>query len=59
MSNIFTENAAATADVGDACYDELVVYSEFNFYAGSDTQKQLCNGLPPEWRANCGSVSMR
>lgn len=51
--------AAAKADAGDACYDELVMYSQFNFHAGSDPQKELCNGLPSKWRASCGSVSVQ
>ena len=48
--------AATTADAGDECYDELVVYSQFNFHAGSDAQKELCNGLPDKWGAHCGSA---
>lgn len=47
--------AAATADAGDECYNELVIYSQFNFHSGSDAQKELCNGLPDKWRAHCGT----
>lgn len=48
--------AAVTADAGDECYNELVIYSQFNFHAGSDAQKELCNGIPDKWRAHCGSA---
>ncbi|MEK7074434.1 MAG: hypothetical protein AAB968_01580, partial [Patescibacteria group bacterium] len=51
--------AAVDAGAGDECYDELVMYSKFNFHAGSDAQRQLCDGLPQKWQTNCGSVSVR
>ncbi|MEK7083420.1 MAG: hypothetical protein AAB972_04560, partial [Patescibacteria group bacterium] len=51
--------AAVDTGAGDECYDELVMYSKFNFHAGSDAQRQLCDGLPQKWQTNCGSVSIR
>lgn len=51
--------AAATMGAGDECYNELVMYSQFNFHAGSASQKELCDGLPSKWRANCGSVPVQ
>lgn len=46
--------AAAEAGAGDECYNELVIYSQFNFHSDSDAQKELCSGLPDKWRAHCG-----
>jgi len=51
--------AAADVSAGDECYNELVMYSQFNFHAGSASQKELCDGLPSKWQANCGSVPVQ
>ena len=37
----------------DACFEELLRYSTYNFHAGSEEFFQLCNSLPEPWRATC------
>ncbi|MDP3769865.1 MAG: hypothetical protein U1A25_01195 [Candidatus Sungbacteria bacterium] len=46
---------AVSVAAGDACYAELVTYAQFNFHRDSKEQKELCEGLPSQWRTNCGS----
>lgn len=50
---------AAMVGAGDACYNELVTYAQFNFHSGADAQKELCDGLPLKWRTSCGSIPRR
>jgi len=44
---------AAAFDVGGKCYEELLVYSTYNFHAGSENFYRLCNALPDPWSAKC------
>ena len=37
----------------DACYQELIKYSTYNFHAGSDQYLQLCNSLPEPYKDEC------
>lgn len=37
----------------NACYEELVKYSTYNFHAGSEEFFTLCNGLPSPWKTQC------
>ena len=39
--------------VGEECYEELLVYSTYNFHAGSQNFFQLCNALPAPWNTKC------
>ncbi|NQV93224.1 hypothetical protein HQ403_01870 [Candidatus Kaiserbacteria bacterium] len=45
--------AAEEKGVGDACYDELLLYSSYNFIVGSESFLQLCDGMPDPWRKQC------
>ena len=40
-------------DSGGACFQELLVYSTYNFHAGSEEFYHLCNSLPGEWKERC------
>lgn len=44
---------AQTIGVGDRCFNELIIYSTFNFHKGSDDYFSLCNGLPNPWKSKC------
>jgi hypothetical protein len=44
---------AAISGVGKQCYEELLVYSTYNFHAGSENFYRLCNALPDPWSAKC------
>ena len=44
---------AETFNVGDSCYNELIKYSTFNYHAGSNEAKYLCNALPKIWKNKC------
>lgn len=37
----------------NACFQELIKYSTYNFHAGSQEFFQLCNGLPDKWKNQC------
>ena len=37
----------------DACFQELIFYSTYNFHAGSKENLELCNGLPEPWKSEC------
>jgi hypothetical protein len=39
--------------VGDACYNELLFYSTFNFHEGSEAFNHLCAALPEPWSTRC------
>lgn len=46
----------STADelgVGEACYEELLLYSTYNFHPGSEEFYNLCNSLPESWKTRC------
>lgn len=45
--------ALGSASVGDACYDELMKYSTYNYHPGSEAFYNLCNGLPDPWQSRC------
>ena len=45
--------AANKWHAGDACYRELLMYSQFNFHYGSPDFFNLCNGLPDQWKKQC------
>lgn len=40
-------------DSGGACFQELLLYSTYNFHAGSKEFYHLCNRLPGEWKEQC------
>ena len=44
---------AAAFNVGRKCYEELLLYSTYNFHAGSENFYRLCNALPDPWSAKC------
>ena len=44
---------AAALGVGQKCYEELLVYSTYNFHAGSENFYRLCNALPDPWNTMC------
>ena len=44
---------AEAAGVGEVCYEELLLYSTFNFHAGSENFFRLCNALPEPWNLKC------
>ncbi|MBI2618236.1 hypothetical protein HYW58_02170 [Candidatus Kaiserbacteria bacterium] len=37
----------------DACYEELLLYSTYNFHAGSKEFFELCKALPQMWKSRC------
>jgi len=39
--------------VGEECYEELLLYSIYNFHVGSQDFFQLCNALPDPWNTKC------
>jgi hypothetical protein len=39
--------------VGDACYEEVLFYSIYNYHAESEPFIQLCEALPAPWDAKC------
>ena len=38
---------------GEKCFEELLLYSTYNFHAGSKEFYHLCNRLPNEWKEQC------
>jgi len=44
---------AASMGVGDICFQELLVYSTYNFHKGSEPYLRLCNSMPGEWKEKC------
>lgn len=42
-----------SADGKDVCFQELILYSVYNFHAGSPEFFQLCGGLPEPWKSEC------
>ncbi|MAF59419.1 hypothetical protein CL631_01065 [bacterium] len=44
--------------VSDECYDELLLYSSYNFVIGSEEFDQLCDSLPDPWRGQCFARSI-
>ncbi len=45
--------SAKNYGVADACYDELLFYSSYNFHRGSDEFNDLCRALPEPWSTRC------
>ena len=39
--------------IGEQCYEELLLYSTYNFHPGSDGFFRLCNSLPEFWQNKC------
>ena len=37
----------------EACFNELLVYSTYNYHPGSEEFFNLCNSMPPVWREKC------
>lgn len=50
-ANLCTFAAQKTGN--DACYQELLKYSTYNFHNGSEEMKKLCNRLPSPWDKKC------
>lgn len=44
---------ASTFGVADQCYEELLLYSTYNFNRGSEAFFELCGALPDTWRKQC------
>jgi len=44
---------AASEGVGEACYQELLSYSTYNFHLGSKEFFALCDALPTSWKQTC------
>lgn len=44
---------ASTFGVGERCYEELLVYSTYNFHPGSEEFFRLCSSLPELWKSKC------
>ena len=40
-------------DVGEACYKELLLYSDYNFHADSKESFLLCSNMPNSWKRRC------
>jgi hypothetical protein len=45
--------SAESSQVGDRCYQEMVLFSTYNFKAGSNEFYQLCQSLPSVWSQKC------
>lgn len=45
--------SAMPYDADEACFQELLFYSSFNFHAGSEEFYHLCNSLPDKWKKLC------
>ncbi|MEX0877514.1 MAG: hypothetical protein WDZ40_01465 [Candidatus Spechtbacterales bacterium] len=50
-------NRAYNYGAGETCFEELVVYSTFNFEPGSEDFVNFCNLMPFEWKTKCLSRS--
>lgn len=37
----------------EACYDELLLYSDYTFLPQSPEFFELCNGMPEDWKTKC------
>lgn len=46
-------SGVSSAQGKEACFQELIRYSTYNFHAGSQEFFQLCNGLPEPWKTQC------
>ena len=46
-------SSAEQFDKENKCFDEMVVYSTFNFIPGSPEFFKLCNALPSPWNNRC------
>lgn len=44
---------AQSLGAGDACYNEMLASSRYNFQSGSKAFLSLCESLPPPWKENC------
>lgn len=54
INEVVTYCAAAPTPASQAaCYDEMVIYSTFNFHVGSSEFYKLCNVLPENWKNKC------
>lgn len=40
-------------DKNGECFNELIIYSTFNYHPNSEPFFQLCNSLPGEWKSKC------
>jgi len=40
-------------DTDGACFQELLLYSTYNFHKGSEEFYALCNALPENWKKKC------
>lgn len=45
--------AANNIGLGDTCYQELTLYSTYNFHAGSEYAIKVCNLMPEVWKTKC------
>lgn len=46
-------DAASKLKSGEACYQELLQYSTYNYHVGSEGFYKLCNNLPEDWKTKC------
>ncbi|HYE22299.1 MAG TPA: hypothetical protein VD998_01775 [Verrucomicrobiae bacterium] len=47
--------SSADNESQDKCFNELLIYSNYNFHSNSPEFQQLCNALPGEWKNRCVS----
>lgn len=45
--------SAVPYDADGACFQELLLYSTYNFHVNSQEFYHLCNSLPGEWKEQC------
>jgi hypothetical protein len=45
--------SAIAYDTDGACFQELLLYSTYNFHKGSEEFYKMCNALPDNWRKMC------
>lgn len=41
--------------VAEACYEELLFYSAYNYHVGSESFERLCQALPSPWDERCSN----
>ena len=44
---------ANTNEAKDACFNELITYSTFNYHPDSNEAKNICQNLPEPWQLHC------
>lgn len=39
--------------IGEACYEEMITYSRYNFHSGSENSMKICRRFPELWQEKC------